>query len=188
MVFMKAADIQKALYYHISKKNHTHMCPNKHLDNWWECDMVSITPAGYLHEFEIKISRADFKNDFKKGAKHIAMESNYNGDDKFALIESIPNGKGFRRRGTEIVEGKTYTKISISHLKCPSYFWFVTPVGLLKEEDIPEYAGWLEVSNRYNVIERKSAPRLSKKKVTEKVKDKITTSMVHRFWQMKLKQ
>jgi len=32
----------------------------------WECDFVGVTKAGYAHEFEIKISRSDFKADFKK--------------------------------------------------------------------------------------------------------------------------
>ena len=31
-----------------------------------EADLVKITPAGYLYEYEIKISYSDFVNDFRK--------------------------------------------------------------------------------------------------------------------------
>ena len=31
----------------------------------WESDSLAITKSKYAYEFEIKISRADFKNDFK---------------------------------------------------------------------------------------------------------------------------
>ena len=42
----------------------------------WESDKLLWTKAGYIYEFEIKISRADYKNDFKhKAAKHILMNS-----------------------------------------------------------------------------------------------------------------
>lgn len=45
----------------------------------WESDVLKITKSGYAYEFEIKISRPDFKNDFKhKKKKHILLESKEN--------------------------------------------------------------------------------------------------------------
>ena len=32
----------------------------------WESDKLIWTKAGYIYEFEIKISRSDYKNDFKQ--------------------------------------------------------------------------------------------------------------------------
>jgi len=41
----------------------------------WESDKLIWTKAGYIYEFEIKISRADFKNDFKhKADKHVILQ------------------------------------------------------------------------------------------------------------------
>ncbi len=34
----------------------------------WESDKLLWTKSGYIYEFEIKISRADYKNDFKHKA------------------------------------------------------------------------------------------------------------------------
>ena len=46
----------------------------------WESDVLKITKSGYAYEFEIKISRGDFKNDFKhKKKKHLLLESKDNG-------------------------------------------------------------------------------------------------------------
>ena len=33
---------------------------------WWEADVFELTDAGYWREYEIKTSRADFRNDAKK--------------------------------------------------------------------------------------------------------------------------
>lgn len=45
----------------------------------WESDVLKITKSGYAYEFEIKISRGDFKNDFKhKKKKHLLLENKSN--------------------------------------------------------------------------------------------------------------
>lgn len=40
--------------------------PNFYLNSPFEMDVCKITKAGIVYEYEIKISRSDFKNDFKK--------------------------------------------------------------------------------------------------------------------------
>ena len=40
--------------------------PNYTPDGWWECDVLSVSDAGYASEFEIKTSRGDFFRDFSK--------------------------------------------------------------------------------------------------------------------------
>ena len=52
----------------------------------WESDYIAITKSGYAYEVEIKISRADFANDFKhKENKHLLLESE-------TMIKDSPNG------------------------------------------------------------------------------------------------
>ena len=47
----------------------------------WESDKLIWTKSGYIYEFEIKISRSDFKNDFKhKKEKHIVLASTIDRD------------------------------------------------------------------------------------------------------------
>jgi hypothetical protein len=66
-------DIQENLRFFFSQ-------PRYKLDNLyvfgWESDCLLLTKSGYWYEFEIKISRSDFKNDFKnKVEKHQVLES-----------------------------------------------------------------------------------------------------------------
>ena len=54
--------------------------PRYKLDNLyvfgWESDCLLLTRSGYWYEFEVKISKADFKNDFKnKKEKHSILSS-----------------------------------------------------------------------------------------------------------------
>ena len=56
----------------------------------WECDVLSITKSGYATEYEIKISRSDFKADFKK-PKHRGFEKGIGGMIcRFWYV--VPNG------------------------------------------------------------------------------------------------
>ena len=79
--------------------------------------------------------------------------------------------------------GKKHEILQAKGDKNPNYFWFATPKGLLKESDIPHYAGWIEVrwewfshypggKNGYFrlFIEfKKNAPRLHGAKVTQPI-------------------
>ena len=37
-----------------------------HFNTDWEADILVINQEGFSHEIEIKLSKSDFKNDFKK--------------------------------------------------------------------------------------------------------------------------
>lgn len=70
--------IQQALF--VMLKTYEIIVPNV---SWsylpWEADMVGITKAGYLYEYEIKISLSDFKNDFyKRKYKSLKYDQRWN--------------------------------------------------------------------------------------------------------------
>ena len=68
-------DIQQILKNYISdNKNVKYLFENLFLYDW-ESDFVYITKSDIVFEFEIKTSKADFKNDFKnKQNKHLLLE------------------------------------------------------------------------------------------------------------------
>ncbi len=41
----------------------------------WESDYFGISKSGYIYEIELKISRSDFKADFKKTLKHSILQN-----------------------------------------------------------------------------------------------------------------
>lgn len=51
-----------------------------------ECDVIDISPTGIVTEYEVKCSRADFKNDFKKAHKHGRLKGL-----GFQLWKGVPN-------------------------------------------------------------------------------------------------
>lgn len=83
--------------------------PNYYLGRW-ECDVLRVTKAGMLYEYEIKTSKADFRKDAKKEYQGYTTGIKVNKHD--LIINS----------------------------KRVSQFYYVVPEGLLKPEEIqPEF-------------------------------------------------
>jgi hypothetical protein len=67
---MQAVIMRWALF----EKNHIYALPGSTMFFAWESDVITITKFNYAHEFEIKISKADYKHDFKKTHKHQVLQ------------------------------------------------------------------------------------------------------------------
>ena len=90
----------------------------------WESDVLKFTNSGYAYEFEIKISRADFKNDFKnKKKKHSLLENKENVNkpnyfyyvvpENLITIEEVPEYAGLIYiYGTVLGNGRHYYSFS----------------------------------------------------------------------------
>jgi hypothetical protein len=119
---MTARDIQRRMLVERYRVNFA--MPNYTPRGWWECDVFEITKAGYFVEYEIKLSRSDFKADALKQKE-----------------EWVPrNGWGFDRRPGQ----KKHELIPQGLPVGPSRFWFVTPQGLLDPKEVPPWAGLIE--------------------------------------------
>jgi hypothetical protein len=57
---------------------HQVMVANVVLPDYGECDVLSVSPGGYLYEFEIKDTRADFLSELRnKEEKHAKFQAGY---------------------------------------------------------------------------------------------------------------
>ena len=111
----------------------------------WESDKLLETRSGYIYEFEIKISKADYKNDFKhKKDKHIILAGEERYGDKY-----LPRYYEFleenRKRGNWceqnfIKSAETNPRYLVGGHKRPNYFYYAVPTGLIDVEDVPDYA------------------------------------------------
>jgi hypothetical protein len=113
----------------------------------WESDLLFLTKSDYFYEFEIKVSRADFKNDFKKVNKHEVLKDSNN------------------------------------HRK-PNYFIYAVPEGLIRVEEVPEYAGLYYIMKNGYYKRIKDAPQLHKTKVdlnSLNLLDKFYFNMINAF-------
>jgi hypothetical protein len=60
--------------YAMDEKNHVLTIPNSTVLYRWEADLISVTSAGLAHEYEVKISLADYRRDFDKKWKHMSLK------------------------------------------------------------------------------------------------------------------
>ncbi len=60
----------------LSNKNHKVAVPNSTMLLYHEADLLSVTKAGLVHEFEIKLAKSDYNREFKKKKrKHWFLEN-----------------------------------------------------------------------------------------------------------------
>lgn len=126
----------------------------------WESDKLIETRSGLIYEFEIKISKSDFKNDFNKKNKHVILEGKET---------HIPTFDGLEPKYKERYD-KNYL---VSHFKKPNYFYYAVPEGMIDKEDVPDYAGLIYVipddgEFKFNYLKLvKMAPKLHDTKYTD---------------------
>ncbi len=140
--------------------NHKYVIANAFIFNW-ESDLFSVTKTGTVYEFEVKISKADFKKDFEKEKHTIFKNRNndifYTSDKKEKSGFTCINGNDFigcnnvnENAASKGDYGKFYHYCELNwvdmkrHL-IPQRFYYVCPAGLISSYDVPEYAGLIHV-------------------------------------------
>jgi len=170
---MTEYEIQDFLYRYARQRNHLNYCPNIYLYNW-ESDFLTVVKSGFVNEYEIKISKADFKNDTKKTEKHETLK--YGG----YTIRGNWDYSYYEKKGM-LDENKR------RKCKRPNYFWYVCPENLIEDYEIPSYAGLIFIKNEICKIEKK-APRLHREKITEYQTKKIMVSLGFKYWNLRTKR
>lgn len=152
----------------------------------WESDKLMWTKAGYIYEFEIKISRADYKNDFKhKIEKHLLLNSKLKEPSEQLQQTLFDNLLKLKQKRYPNITMEQVKKECICHLpentRLPNFFYYVVPVGMLKPEEVPPYAGLIYINTDkepkhyrgkpdkwiYNFSIMRPAPKLHKTKYTD---------------------
>lgn len=138
----------------------------------WESDKLIWMKSGYIYEFEIKISRADFKNDFKhKKEKHIIL--NGPTDEEQLMPRFYENYERNKHLYADIEDCKARLKPTdsyyIANHKKPNYFYYAVPEGMIQPEEVPSYAGLIWILKEYRYVQQsfvivKQAPQLHKVK------------------------
>lgn len=119
-------------------KGHSPISTHVTISEIQECDVISVSKSDYIYEYEIKISRADFKKDFiKEKHTHILNE-------KFTYI----------RKGEQL-------------WRVCNYFNYVVPKDLISLDEVPEYAGLIYVNEDFTFEIIKKPKLLHKTGATE---------------------
>lgn len=154
-------DIQSFILKHWLQEHHNpYTVANFSSGGYGEADVLAISRAGIATEFEIKMSRSDFFADFKK-----------------------PKHKYFQR---ENLKGN----LQSLYIKLPNKFYFACPKGLIKPQEVPEYAGLIYFTKfRLNGQEQpyiefsyeKKAPYIHRVKVDESIYKSIASVLSSRM-------
>ncbi len=121
-----AAEIQAGLVSWLRWRHRHIVMTNVHIKGSpWESDVVTVTAAYYWHEFEIKVSVADFRQDFQKRVSRFSTLS----QRKHDLYQQ--NGKSEHHH----------------RIPVPKTFSFVVPRGLLEHVNVPEHCGIVEYAD-----------------------------------------
>lgn len=163
---MKLADeIAYNLVRDCQRSGYEIVIPNFYLGNF-EMDVFRRMKTGYIYEYEIKISRSDFFNDFKKFRKRRKVEPHQNYSsykffdyEKILKHDELRNGDGQANR-----------------------FYFVVPEGLVALDEVPKHAGLIYYKSQWKTFKIvKNAPLLHKKKKDDvKFFQELATSLSFR--------
>ncbi len=130
---MTAADIDKVLRRNFS--NFDYLLSNIFFFGDWESDFLCCSGSGYWYEIEIKISKSDFKADFRKKEKY----HRFNNRDKETIV--IP-GPGQKRYNKDLKEFEVISNsIYVIENNIPNRFFYACPEGIIDKKNVPDYAG-----------------------------------------------
>ncbi len=158
---------QNALFDDRVRRGVKLMCPNYTPKRWWECDLFTVTEAGYSTEYEIKLTKYDFMKDAAKS------------DNSY-------DARRARRSGREM-PGK-HELLAARSERCPNRFFYVVPDGMLTEAEVPEWAGLITIENyhgRWRPSTLKEAPRLHKTKISEEQLKHLHSVFYYRYWNLR---
>lgn len=173
---MDVKEIQNTLYHTLRVRGHWAIAPNIFIFPW-ESDLFSILKSGRSCEFEIKTSRSDFRADFKKVAKHQILKTGSRPPD---YMEKL-----WLARGTPGINIKLDENGMVACPR-PNYFWYCCPKGLIKPEEVPEYAGLMYITGSYYQNDVKKPPLLHKDTYDPRWIERLLTAINFRYWDYRI--
>lgn len=134
-----------------------------------ESDFLSVSKTGYITEIEIKLSRSDFRSDFKKTLSLSWRDRRLKSE---ALLKH-----------DEIAAGR------YGGLK---HFYFCCPEGMVSVDEIPDHAGLIEIRpdhRRPRALIEKKAPQLpNAEKISEERELELVKKYMYKYLAHKQKQ
>lgn len=169
---MTANDIEGKLRSHFS--NFDYLLSNIFFFGQWESDFICRSNSEYWYEVEIKISRSDFKADFKKTEKYHRFSR-----AKEELI-TLP-GQEKQVWDKETCKYKTIGNyVRVINNKIPNRFYYACPEGMIKKNEVPDYAGLIyckEGDNGFVGLKQVKASKFLHKR-----KDDYSKLLLHKYY------
>ncbi len=158
---LRERHVQSALWWKL-RSSAEMLVPNYTPKGWFECDVWCLSKKHYACEFEIKLTRRDFRTDAEKA-------------------HTLFNWKNRNDQG-----GK-YEKLADGHLAGPSKFVFVAPVGVIPVAELPEWAGLWEFDPSSRIVLKPVVPAKWRHRqvVSDDVVKHARGVFYYRFWNIR---
>jgi len=171
---MTAKDIDKYLRSHF-ENNSRYMVSNVYAfdHHYLETDFLVVKENGFILDIEVKISRNDFKADFKK-KKHEILKNGCITLDRFYA----------RQEGGKLVK---YFKGDVLKIDIPNRFYFCVPEGLVSVDEVPDYAGLFYVNEFGGIRKVKEAKLLHKEKRLKEIESVLCRKFYYSYLELKNK-
>lgn len=154
------------------------LIPNCYTSHDNEADMFAIRRSGLCDEFEIKISRSDFLNDFKKAVDYRETETG----EYWNWVEATSDlSTSEKSQLTEPWRKLKHDALRDGDMLC-NYFWYVVKKGIITPDEVPEGFGLITVDEFGYVNVVRPASRLHRNKIDAKDELRMVKKLAYRFW------
>jgi len=159
---------------HLFFQRYEMMLPNVFTSHDNEVDFLGIRKSGFCDEFEIKLSRSDFMADKKK----FVMWREPSQEEyrlSFGGWDDRQNLDWYKPKHEALEQG----------LMMVNYFTFAVPAGLVSVNEVPEFAGLIEVMEDRRLKWLKEPVRLHRNKLTDSQKYQLARKGAYRYWNIR---
>lgn len=137
--------------YHL-KQRYRYILPNCFTQHDNEADIFCVRGSGFYDEFEIKISKADFKKDYSKYVKYRNWE-----DGEYYKYHKLPE------KDHPVMKTKHQALLD-GHLS--NYFFYILKEGIVNIDEIHPDFGVYEVCDKGILRKRRDASLLHRYKIS----------------------
>lgn len=186
------AIVQDVVYAYCYAAKHEITIPNCGTAFMYESDVASMTKTRFGHEFEVKVSRADWLAELRKIASEDSNAKRSRAR-RLGKAKDIAEGLALAwKQGLECCG----SDLNYAREPTPNYFWVVAAPCIVKPEELPEYAGLFEVepyrhgnhkAHGYRLKQITAAPRLHRLKMTDRQVLAMARGITLRYWQQRSK-
>lgn len=184
--------VQNALHRHLSGLNRWPILPNCDVITGFEADLLALTKARMVYEYEIKCSLADLRADRKKVAKWASLEGR-------TVERPHPWNKDRTQHimvGSD-VPGSGYSWPLVCHPdRRPKQFWYVCHGFEPTLDELPAIAGLMVTEVRDDLIASRQiqfrvvreAQTLDSQPAELKLVEHAERNMLYRYWRLRCKE
>jgi len=147
--------------------------PNCFTQHDSEADLFFIRESGFCDEIEIKVTRADLLQDKNKIVRYRDWE-------QCEFHEWHESQKGKPEVKLRPVEKFKHDALGLG-LMTPNYFWLAIKEGIGSLDDIPDYAGLIEIHIGGSISIERMPKRLHSRKMTYSSKYKVAKKCFYRY-------